>query len=117
MDKSAHNGDLLALFFGWERFMMAALNDLLKCGFRLPRRTYDFLGAWSLRPVSVEQVCLKEYLLFVNLRLIQEPLTLKQVFPFTRLMKFSLFINGYMTGSVIPKLKSPKTTLSSKKSE
>ena len=34
---------LLALFFSRERFMMAALNDLFKCGFWLPR--FWILGA------------------------------------------------------------------------
>ena len=45
LDKSAGNWDLLALFFSRERFMMAALNDLFKWGFWLPRKTFDFLGA------------------------------------------------------------------------
>ena len=64
-----------------------------------------------LRPVSVEKVFLKEYVLFVNIRSIQEPLPLEQAFPFTTLMKFSLFINDNITGCDIYKLKSPKTTL------
>ena len=33
LDKSVGNRDLLALFFSRERFMMAVLNDLFKCGF------------------------------------------------------------------------------------
>ena len=38
--------------------------------------------SWSLRLVSVKEVCLKEYLLLVNIRSIQEPLPLKQVISF-----------------------------------
>ena len=59
----------------------------------------------------MEEVCLKEYLLFVNIRSIQEPLFLEQVFPFTRLMKFLLFINDNISECDISKLKSPKTNL------
>ena len=127
--------------------MMAALNELFKSSFWLPRKTFNCLKAcyfsvfpklflmevkvkllwwnlgnsydlkllklkflysryiktldtsfsivlliinemkwlWLLRPV-----CLKEYLLSVNIKSIQKPFPLKQVFPFTRLIKLSL---------------------------
>ena len=37
------------------------------------------IRSWSLKSVLVEEVCLKEYLLFVNISSIEDPLPLKQV--------------------------------------
>ena len=42
LDKSAGNWDLLAFFFSRERFRMAAVNDLFKCGFWLPWKACFF---------------------------------------------------------------------------
>ena len=53
---------------------------------------------------------MKEYLLLVNIRSIQDLLPLTQVLPLTRVMKFSLFVNDNRTGCDVSKLKSPKQT-------
>ena len=59
----------------------------------------------------MEEVCLKECVLFANIRSVQDPLPLKEEFPFTRLMKFLLFINDNLTGCDMSQLKSPKAIL------
>ena len=49
LDELAVNWDVLALFFSWEHFMVAALNHLFKYGLCLPKKAFDFEGGGSFR--------------------------------------------------------------------
>ena len=50
----------------------------------------------------------KKTLLFVNITSMQDQLPLKQAFPITRLMEYSLFINNNITGCDVFRLKHKK---------
>ena len=68
-------------------------------------------GGDHLIQFSKEHVFLKEYFLFVNIKSMHEPSSLKQVLIFTKLNKFWLFINETILGLDGSKLKSASITL------